>query len=291
MTPATDPSPALVRRVLASPPARVLGLGGVLLVLMALNGDVLVRFAGEPVRAALHVAGLAVAGLAVYVAYAAFVERRAAAELGTSGMGREFGLGLLVGAGLYTACELVLIALGVYRVDGLNPPGFLVPAIAMAIGSSVFEELLFRGVLLRSVETWFGSWVALVVSSLVFGLTHLLNPQGTLEGALFIAVEAGLLLGAAYLLTRRLWLCIGFHLAWNYTQSAVFSGIVSGNAPEPGWIRSTVKGPDYLTGGAFGLESSVLALGLCTATGVAMLVMAVRRGRIVAPAWRRSGGG
>lgn len=126
-----------------------------------------------------------------------------------------------------------------------------------------------------------------MISSLVFGLTHLINPQGTLEGALFIAVEAGVLLAAAFMLTRRLWLSIGFHIAWNYTQSAIFSGIVSGNDAAQGLIRSTVSGPDLLTGGSFGVESSVIALFLCTATGVVMLVMAVKQGKIVSPIWRR----
>ena len=163
----------------------------------------------------------------------------------------------------------------------------MVPAIAMALSSGIFEELLFRGVLFRSVETWFGSWAALVVSSLVFGLTHLMNPQGTLEGALFIAVEAGILLAAAFMLTRRLWLSIGFHVAWNYTQSAIFSGIVSGNEAEQGLVRSTIKGPDLLTGGSFGVESSVISLFLCTTTGIVMLVMATRRGKIVPPIWKR----
>jgi hypothetical protein len=165
----------------------------------------------------------------------------------------------------------------------------MVPAIAMAVSSSVYEELLFRGVLFGSVEHWLGSWAALVVSSLVFGLTHLMNPQGTLEGALFIAVEAGILLGAAYMLTRQLWLSIGFHMAWNYTQSAIFSSIVSGNEAQQGLIRSTVSGPEWLTGGDFGVESSVLALVFCTTTGIVMLVMAARRGRIVSPVWKRQG--
>jgi membrane protease YdiL (CAAX protease family) len=230
---------------------------------------------------------LAIAGFAVYLGHAHFIERRSVSELSLQGMGRELGIGLLIGAGLYTACELVLMALGIYRITGLNPLSYLVPAIAMAISSSVFEEMLFRGVLFRSVETWFGSWAALVVSSLVFGLTHLINPQGTLEGALFIAVEAGTLLAAAFMLTRRLWLSIGFHMAWNYTQSAIFSGIVSGTDAAPGLIRSTVKGPDLLTGGRFGVESSVLALVLCTTTGIVMLVMAARRGKIVPPIWKR----
>ncbi|MBP6007075.1 MAG: CPBP family intramembrane metalloprotease [Rhodoferax sp.] len=277
----------LVRRILSSPPARVLALGFILLMMMGLNTDVLVGFAGEPVKSVRHIVAMAIAGFAVYIGYAQFIEQRAVSELALPSMGRELGIGILIGAGLYSTCELILMALGIFRINGFNPLSYMIPAIAMAISSSVYEELLFRGVLFCSVEKWFGSWAALVVSSLVFGLTHLLNPQGTMEGALFIAVEAGTLLAAAFMLTRRLWLSIGFHLAWNYTQSAIFSGIVSGNEAQQGLIRSTMKGPDWLTGGSFGVESSVLALAVCTTTGIVMLVMAAKRGKIVSPIWKR----
>lgn len=287
MTTPTPPTPA--RSILASPPARILLLGFVLLVMMGLSDDVMKSFAADPVKAAAHVIALAIAGFAIYIAHAHFVEQRAAPELGTQGMGSQLGIGLLVGAGLYATCEGILMVMGIYRIDGLNPWSFLIPAVAMAISSGVFEELLFRGVLFFSVEKWFGGWVALVVSSLVFGLSHMANPQATLEGALFIAVEAGILLGAAVMLTRKLWLGIGFHVAWNYTQQAIFSSIVSGNDAAPGWIRSTIKGPEYLTGGNFGVESSVLALLLCTSTGIVMLVMAHRRGLVVPPIWKRTG--
>ena len=262
-------------------------LGFILLLMMSLNTDVMTSHAGQPIKAVLHIVALAIAGFAVYGGYARFVERRHVSELDLQGWGRQLGVGLLVGAGLYAACELILMALGIYRIVGLNPLSYMVPAIAMAVSSSVYEELLFRGVLFGSLEQWLGSWAALVVSSLVFGLTHLMNPQSTLEGALFIAVEAGILLAAAYMLTRKLWLSIGFHMAWNYTQSAIFSGIVSGNDAQQGLIRSTVKGPDWLTGGAFGVESSVLALLLCTTTGIVRLVMAVRRSRVLPPIWKR----
>ena len=288
MTILSNTQTGLARRILSSPPARVLVLGFVLLVMMGLNEDVMTSYAAEPVKSVQHIIALGIAGLAIYVGYAHFVEHRAASELTTLGMGRELGLGLLIGVGLYTACELVLMALGIYRITGLNPLRFMIPAIAMALSSGIFEELLFRGVLFGAVEKWFGSWAALVVSSLVFGLTHLMNPHGTIEGALFIAVEAGSLLAAAYMLTRRLWLSMGFHVAWNYTQSAIFSGVVSGNEAAQGQIRSTIKGPDLLTGGNFGVESSVLALFVCTTTAIVMLVMAVRRGKIVPPIWKRS---
>jgi membrane protease YdiL (CAAX protease family) len=289
MTTSSTTPPGIARRIFRSPPARILVLGFILLMMMGLNTDVMTSYAGDPFKSVQHIVALAIAGFAVYLAYACFIEQSPVSELALPGMGREIGIGLLVGVGLYTACELILMALGIYRINGLNPVRFMVPAIAMALSSGVFEELLFRGVLFRSVETWFGSWAALVVSSLVFGLTHLLNPQGTLEGALFIAVEAGILLAAAYMLTRRLWLSMAFHVSWNYTQSAIFSGIVSGNDASQGLIRSTVKGPALLTGGDFGVESSLLALLLCTTTGIVLLVMAVKRGKIVPPIWKRSG--
>ena len=285
-TPSLKP-PGLAVRILRSPLTRILVLGFIMLMMMGLNSDVMTSYGGQPVQSIQHIVALAIAGFAVYRGYAYFVERRSVTELALPGMGRELGIGLLVGTGLYATCELILMALGIYRINGLNPLSYMLPAIAMALSSGVYEELLFRGVLFKSVETWFGSWAALVVSSLVFGLTHLLNPQGTLVGALFIAVEAGILLAGALMLTRRLWLSIGFHVSWNYTQSAIFSSIVSGTGASQGLVRSTIKGPDYLTGGNFGVESSILALILCTSAGIVMVVMAAKRGQIVPPIWMR----
>jgi hypothetical protein len=89
------------------------------------------------------------------------------------------------------------------------------------------------------------------------------------------------------MVTRRLWLGIGFHIAWNYTQSGIFSGIVSGSDSDPGLIRASFDGPEALTGGSFGLESSLVAFLLCTATGVILLAIAIRRGHVVPPVWRR----
>ena len=92
---------------------------------------------------------------------------------------------------------------------------------------------------------------------------------------------------AAYILTRRLWLSIGFHMAWNYTQSAIFSGIVSGNEAAQGIIQSSVNGPDILTGGKFGVESSIVALILCTSAGITLVVLALKRGQFIPPIWKR----
>lgn len=278
-------------RVLQFPLTRILVLGGLIIYMMVMTEGYMRQFKDNTFLSIAITFGMGLLAMAVYVVYGKFVERRDVSELSLPGMGREWATGALVGAGLYASCVLVLMMLGMYRIDGLNPWTFLLPAVAMALKSGIFEELLFRGVLYRSVEDMAGSWIAIAVSSFVFGFLHLINPGGTITGAIYITIEAGLLLAAAYLLTRRLWICIGFHMAWNYTQSAIFSGIVSGDFTEPGLIRDTIQGPSLLTGGSFGLESSLIALILCTATGVAMLIIAIRRGHIVPPPWQRAGSG
>ncbi|WP_226018925.1 CPBP family intramembrane glutamic endopeptidase [Novosphingobium sp. FKTRR1] len=283
----TTVKPSLLVRITQFAPLRLLVLGGILFLFMGVSSGVMEKFAGQPVLATVAAAVMAGLGVAIYAAFVRLIERRPVSELSLAPLVRELGIGLLIGAGLYTASVLVLMALGIYRIVGFNPVSFMVPAIGMALSSGFFEELLFRGALFRIVEEMFGSWISLVVSSLVFGLLHLLNPAATLTGAIFISIEAGVLLAAGYMVTRRLWLSIGFHVAWNYTQQGVFSGIVSGNAPVPGLIKPIIQGPDALTGGSFGLESSLVAFLFCTTAGVILLILSVRRGNVVAPFWKR----
>jgi membrane protease YdiL (CAAX protease family) len=274
-------------RILRSPLVRLLVLGPLLFFMMMQNNSFLETFKDRPLIAIGTTVCMAVAALVVYYAYGRIIEGREVTELSTHRMGREWATGALIGAALITSCVLILLGLGMYRIEGLNPASFLIPAVAMAISAGTFEELFFRGMLFKSVEDMAGSWIALIVSSLVFGFVHLLNPEGTIVGAIYISIEAGLLLAAAYLLTRRLWLAMGVHMAWNYTLSAVFSGVVSGGVSDPGLIRAVFDGPDLLTGGSFGLESSIFALVVCTGAGIIMAVLAHRRGHFLPPPWTR----
>lgn len=288
MNDVTSHRPAWLR-IAQFPPLRLAVLGGALFFLLAKSNRFIGDTADDPPLQIAVVIGWCAVGFAVYIGFVRLVERRPVTELALPGMGRELGIGLLIGAGLYTACILILIAAGIYRIVGLNPVSVMLPAIAVPLSSAIFEELLFRGALFRIVEEWLGSWISLVVSSLVFGLVHLMNPTATLLGAVFISAEAGILLAAAYMLTRRLWMSIGFHFAWNFTQSAIFSGTVSGGYALPGLIEPDIDGPALLTGGVFGIEASVIAFVLCTATGVILLILAVRRGHVVPPFWKQKG--
>jgi hypothetical protein len=143
-----------------------------------------------------------------------------------------------------------------------------------------------RGIIFRITEESLGTWLALFISGLLFGLAHLANPNATVVAALSIALEAGVLLAAGYIVTRRLWVSIGMHFAWNFTLGGIFGVAVSGIEVR-GLLKATLTGPDLLSGGPFGPEASVLAVLVCTSMAIILTVHAVRAGRIMRPFWTR----
>jgi hypothetical protein len=128
--------------------------------------------------------------------------------------------------------------------------------------------------------------LALVISVLLFGLAHLGNPNATLYGAAAIGIEGGMLLGVAYLLTRRLWLPIGIHFGWNFIQAGVFGPNLSGHEVES-LLQSRLSGPELLSGGALGVEGSVFTLTLCLLVSFVFLIRVRRRDRFIRPFWSR----
>ncbi|MDN3243439.1 CPBP family glutamic-type intramembrane protease [Glycomyces tritici] len=214
-------------------------------------------------------------------------ERRAVVELAGPGAFGAVGLGTVLGVAMFGAVIANIALLGNYTVDGIGSPAGAMGLIGFMAAAAVTEELLFRGVLLRIVEGRFGTWIALASTSIVFGLIHLVNPHATLWGATAIAIEAGGMLGAAYIATRSLWLPIGLHFGWNVAASALFSTEVSGNGTPQGLLDAATSGPTLVSGGSFGPEGSVYAVGFGTLLMVVFLWIAKRRGRIV-PMRRRA---
>jgi membrane protease YdiL (CAAX protease family) len=94
------------------------------------------------------------------------------------------------------------------------------------------------------------------------------------------------MLGAAYMLTRSLWLPMGIHAAWNFAQGELYDIPVSGR-PVHGLLTARLSGPPLLTGDGFGLEASIIAMVIATLFGLSLLWLAVKNGSVMQPYWVR----
>lgn len=204
-------------------------------------------------------------------------EHRPPTEVAARSAAAGLGLGLLIGAAMCAAVIVNIALLDGYRVDG---PGS-VALLGFMAAAAVTEELLFRGVLFRIIEERAGTYLVLVVTGVLFGASHLLNPHPSLWGAVSIAISAGFMLAACYAATRTLWVPIGLHFGWNFALGGVVGAEVSGNDTPPGLLTSVFSGPEWLTGGGFGPEASVYTPTFGLLLTIVFLWVAHRRGRVV----------
>ena len=185
----------------------------------------------EQLPEAMFVMAIAGAPLALlgYWLLVRFVGGRPVIELcGRWAALREFLVGLAIGALLMCAVIAVLALLGSYHMADVGWSTGILAGLGAGVLAGFTEEIFFRGILLRLIEGWLGTWWALVITSFLFGISHLGNAHATVFGAVALMLEAGILLGACYLLTRRLWLAIGVHIAWNFVQGGIFGSEISG---------------------------------------------------------------
>ncbi|WP_206795577.1 CPBP family intramembrane glutamic endopeptidase [Amycolatopsis sp. MtRt-6] len=248
---------------------------------VAFAGQQLVALTGNPWLTLLFGGLTAVLAVLAYRWVVRKTEHRPVDELAGPGAGLALGRGTLVGLALFGLVIANLALLGAYDVRGWGSFPGAVGLVGFMAAAAVTEELLFRGILFRVVEKWLGTGLALVLTGLLFGLAHLFNPHASLWGALAIAIEAGGLLTAAYVATRRLWVPIGLHFGWNFAAAGIFGTEVSGNGTPQGLLDAVTSGPSLITGGSFGPEGSLYSVLFCVLGTGAFLWLAHRRGRLV----------
>lgn len=221
----------------------------------------------------------AAAAIAVYWAVMHFVARRATPEIARAKAGRETLLGAAIGLAFIVVSALLIAALGGYSFSWSRTG--VVQAVASAVvaatGAAVTEELMFRGAALQGLEHRWGSVIALVVTALFFGAAHLTVAGADAWSGVAIALEAGFLLGAAFLWRRNMWFVVGLHGAWNAAEQLL--GVpVSGHDGGKSVLVAKVSGGEWLTGGAFGLEASIVPVVISVLISIPMLAAARRRG-------------
>ena len=270
---------------------RAIGWALALIFLVALTalttGEALGKALPQSSRAAQLAANIVAVliGLGVYALAVRLAEGRWPSEIAWRPALPQVGAGLLIGMAMFAAVMAIMAVFGLYDIRSLGAAPAWV-SIGKAVQSGVIEELMIRAILLRLTWRAFGPWAAFAISAALFGFGHLPNPNATVFAAVAIALEAGIMLGAFYALTGRIWMSIGVHAAWNFTQGYLFGAAVSGGDFGPAIASSTARAgfPEWLTGGAFGPEASLPALVVCTAVGLGVTWMAWRAGQFAKPA-------
>ena len=219
-----------------------------------------------------------------YSLYVRLIEKREMTELGFSNALQELGLGALIGFGLFASIIVILWLMGFYQVNGCEFALLaLVGALLGAFVSALAQEVIFRAIIYRITEQWLGTWWALGISALLFGLIHLSSEGATIFSALAVALQAGIILAAVYTLTHRLWMALGLHMAWDFANDGIFGVGVAGQSGTAlnGLFQASLNGPDLLTGGKLGVEASVISLVVVLVAGVVMLRKAHQHGRFI----------
>lgn len=248
----------------------------------------LVRWPGGPAIPHDYVALLR-NGLLILVAFALYrvlvraLERRPATEVAPAAGAPQFAAGALLGTSLVALTFGALWALGAAHFAHGPGAGGLLRAFAYPSVVALLEELLFRVILFGLFEQIAGSAAALILSTALFGLAHASNPGATPFAIAALALGLGVTLPLAYALTRNIGLAAGVHMGWNFAQAFLFGTRVSGLVEPSSLLQTRLTGPDWLTGGAFGVEGSVLATGVCLLASAGLVVMVARRGD-----WRRA---
>lgn len=157
---------------------------------------------------------------------------------------------------------LMLIS-GLAAIRGLTIGNPSVIIMKLAAGMVLYlssvayaEELLTRGYIYHFLKTKFTLAGAVLITSLVFSLMHIFNPNVT-PLALFNIFLAGIVLNLLVIRDGDIWSAVGFHFGWNYTMGIIFASPVSGGREE-GIIKLSLMGYELLTGGAFGIEGGVI---------------------------------
>lgn len=225
---------------------------------------------GTPVTEAVFKFGVTVVAVVVSLVLLTYVDKRSFASMGLTFHRRalsELGKGLAVGFGMLCLAVGIMWALGHHELTwpeeqtGYFLTGFLINALLfIVVGFN--EEIIFRGYVFQSMIEGTNFWISTLFWSFLFGVAHMGNPNVSPFGIANI-VLAGILLSLAYYQTRSLWMPIGIHITWNFTEGWVWGLPVSGTTVTQTLTKGLETGPDWWTGGTFGPEGGAACTLVC----------------------------
>ena len=221
----------------------------------------------------------------VYIYFYRKYEKREIGEFSGKGLLKNIIWGVFIGTTLQVLTILVIYFWGDFRIISVNPFSTIITPFAIAFSVAIFEETLLRGIVFRIVEEKLGSYISLLISALIFGAAHSLNPDSSVISSLCIGI-VGFMFGASYIYSRNLWLPIAIHFSWNFVQSGIFGAITSGNEKTSSLLNTHISGPELITGGAFGPEGTIQATLFWLLVSIVFMILITRQNKLIKPFWK-----
>lgn len=207
-----------------------------------------------------------------------FYDKREIKELSIKQLPKEMFGGFLFGFSTISLSILILYLLGYYQFLSISTENYSIELFMTLVVAALIEDLFNRGLVLREIENWLGTHIAIAVVMLI-EMWHVFNPNVTLLSCILYLCW-GFTMSMFFVYTKRIWLPYFFHLGWNFAQPFYGSNL-TGLDDMGNIITSKFEGPVLLTGGAIGIEDSILTISFLLAIGIFFYYQANKEGKII----------
>lgn len=216
--------------------------------------------------------------LVSYYYFFRLYDKRKITELSIRHLPKEMFGGFIFGFLTISFSILIIYLLGHYQAISITSVHYSAMFFTVLIIAALVEDLFHRGLIVREIENWLGSHIAIVIAMLV-ELQHIFNPNSDLFSFFFYLIW-GFTMAMMFIYTKRIWLPFFFHLGWNFAQPFYGSNL-TGTNDMGSIIQSKFTGPELLTGGALGIEGSIFTVSFLLIIGIVLYYLAKKEGKIV----------
>jgi len=216
--------------------------------------------------------------LVSYFLFSKFYERTSPGELSVKYLPKEMLGGFIPGFLAISLSIFLLYLMGYYRIVSISLSHYSLKLFTLLLAAALVEDLLIRGLIIRVLENWLGTYIALIIGMLLETM-HMFNPNANALSIIFDLIW-GFTMAMFYVYSKRIWLPFFFHVGWNFAQPFYGSNL-TGLDDMGTIIQSQFKGPLILTGGAVGIENSIITGVLLLVIGLILLYLAKKEGKII----------
>ena len=213
-----------------------------------------------------------------YYLFSKYYEHRKPVEIAAQNLPRTMFGGIALGFTAITLAVFILYLLGCYRIISISMANYSLKLFTLLLTAALVEDLLIRGLAIRVLENWLGTYITLVIAMLIETL-HMFNPNANLFSAVF-DLSWGFTMAILYVYSKRIWLPFFFHVGWNFAQPFYGSNL-TGLDDMGTIIQSKFQGPELLTGGKVGIEGSIFTIIILLLIGFVFFYLAKKNGKII----------